>query len=119
MSESRTEFTTVPEGIGGLSESDYHELFAAERRRTTLAILADRTDPIDLENLAAAVATREHDAGLPDDEAVDRVAASLYHVHLPKMDGAGLVDYDPDANRIELRLRRTDSLDGSSTAVSQ
>jgi len=114
MSESRTESRTMLARTTGLSESDYHELLVAQRRREMLTILEGRADPIDLETLAATVAAREVGEDVPDDETVERVAIDLHHVHLPKMDGAGVVDYDPDANLIEPRLRSADSWNGPS-----
>jgi hypothetical protein len=84
-----------------LSESDYHGLLASERRRTVLAILDERPGPIDLDELAEAVVTRGRDADTPGERERERTAVELHHAHLPKMDALGVVDYDPDANRVE------------------
>jgi hypothetical protein len=36
-----------------------------------------------------------------DEEFVERVKISLHHNHLPKMADLGVVEYDPDATRID------------------
>lgn len=82
-----------------LPESERHRVLASERRRLILDVLAERSTPVDLADLAAAVATRESDGETDGD--VDRVALTLHHVHLPKMAAHGVVGYDPDAGRIE------------------
>lgn len=84
-----------------LTESEYYELLAAKHRRAVLDILATSTHPIELEELAATIATREDVNGV-DDGFVDRVRLELHHVHLPKMDSLGVIDYDPAATRIDV-----------------
>ena len=32
---------------------------------------------------------------------INRVEVALHHAHLPKMDAAGVIDYDPEAGTIE------------------
>jgi len=86
--------------VAGLSESEYRELLEVERRKVTLDVLAGRTAPVGLEDLAATVAIRETTGGAGK-EATERVACALHHIHLPKLAALGLVDYDQDANRIE------------------
>lgn len=83
-----------------LSEDERNRLLASERRRVTLDVLADRTAPVSLRDLAAAVAAHEADVRT-DDEAVERVAITLHHVHLPKLAALGVVDYDADEARVE------------------
>ncbi|WP_436925840.1 DUF7344 domain-containing protein [Halosimplex amylolyticum] len=61
-------------------------------RRTTLSDLSER--------LAAAEESTER-------EQRQNVAVTLRHVHLPKLDDAGLVEYDPETNVVET-VDRTD-----------
>ena len=68
---------------------------ASRRRRTVLAVLADREEPMACEDLAAAVHRRGRHVDHPS-TAVEDVRASLHHSHLPKLDDAGLVSYDAD-----------------------
>lgn len=83
-------------GIEHLTESEYHEVLAAERRRITLNILADLTETVELNDLATVVAERKNNG--VDSE---RIALTLHHIHLPKMADAGVINYDPDATRVE------------------
>jgi predicted transcriptional regulator len=79
------------------------------RRRYALTVLAGRTEPMTESALARAVADAERE------EAHERVTAEyrqsvqvgLHHCHLPKLDDAGLVEYDSDAREVA----RTDETD--------
>lgn len=82
-----------------LSPSEWHQLLADEQRRLTIAFLIDRPNSIGLEELATEIATSEIGSN-PDSAVVDRVAMSLHHVHLPKLDQGGVLDYDPDTHQI-------------------
>ncbi|NHN49782.1 hypothetical protein G9464_19620 [Halostella sp. JP-L12] len=68
------------------------DLLATERRRNALYCLREADDPVPLLELADRVADREDES--PSD-ARERVAISLGQVHLPKLDDAGVVDFDP------------------------
>lgn len=87
-------------GTEHLTESEYHNLLAAERRRTVLDILATSPASVDLEQLATAVAARENDVNVTDESAVDLVTLDLHHIHLPKMDALEVIDYDPTTTRV-------------------
>lgn len=79
-----------------------YDLLADQRRRHVLACLADQTNSIPLDDLAKDVAGRENEAPsaeIPDDE-VETISLSLHHTHLPKLAAAGVVDYDPDRDRV-------------------
>lgn len=84
-----------------LPESEYYRVLAAQRRRVALDVLAGRTAPVDLEELAAAIAARELDGGDAGEGPVRRTAISLHHVHLPMLSETGVIDYDPGAGRVE------------------
>jgi len=73
----------------GASDDQVYDALGADRRRAVLAVLA-REGALEARELAAAVAEAE---GGRDGE-VDDVHRSLHHVHLPKLDDAGLVAYD-------------------------
>ncbi len=87
-------------GTEHLSENEYHELLASERRRTTLGVLATTTPPIELEKLASTVAARERGVDAVDTEAIELVTVDLHHKHLPKLASLEIVDYDPATARI-------------------
>jgi DNA-binding transcriptional ArsR family regulator len=71
------------------------ELLVAERRRNAMYALRRRAEPISVAELADEVTPDE--ATEPD-----AVAATLHHVHLPKLAEAGVVTYDIDAGTVEL-----------------
>jgi hypothetical protein len=96
MASSSNERTALAAVTSELSADERYRVLSAERRRLTLDVVADRTAPVGLDD----VARRETDADVPDAAAVERVAVSLHHVHLPKLSDAGVVQYDPDSNRI-------------------
>ncbi|RXK51542.1 DUF7344 domain-containing protein [Halorientalis pallida] len=87
--------------VAGLATSDRHRALADERRRTLLSILEAPPVPRRLDDLAAAVATAEADGDVPAPEAAESVRIALHHCHLPMLSELGLLDYDPDARRIE------------------
>ncbi|WP_232342811.1 DUF7344 domain-containing protein [Halosimplex litoreum] len=84
-----------------LCADERHDLLAVERRRVVLEALVDREEPVALADLAEWVAARETDAATPGEDATERVAVSLHHVHLPRMDDLGVLDYDVATNRVE------------------
>lgn len=99
---SQTSNNTPEKTLRGveLTEQERHRLLAAERRRLALDVLAGSSVPVDLEELARRIAERE--SGNPaDGRTVERVAVSLHHAHLPRMDEVGVLDYDPEENRID------------------
>ena len=82
-----------------LAPDEQYRLLASGRRRLTLGTLAGTTAPVGLEELAARVAKREGES--PTDDAVERVAIALHHVHLPHLSEAGVLSYDSEAHLIE------------------
>lgn len=95
----------------GSNTSDVHEAFASERRQTILRVLARNSTPVDVSAVARAVAARETDSSIgsvPPDQ-VEEVHVMLYHVHLPKLEALGLVEYDAVADVV---TDYVDELDG-------
>lgn len=77
-------------------------LLATEQRRHAVSVLSTAAGPLSLEELAEAVAERGTEG---DDEetrsaVAERTAIDLHHAALPYLEDAGLVEYDPDANRV-------------------
>ncbi|MFC6717608.1 hypothetical protein ACFQGT_04000 [Natrialbaceae archaeon GCM10025810] len=85
-------------------QSELDVLFGAladNRRRAMLSVLEPRAGERSVETLARDVAAYESspsESVEPSD--VERVEASLVHVHLPMLAHAGVIDFDVDANRI-------------------
>ena len=93
---TRTYNTRLPLEVTG-------ELFSDRRRRLAFAVVQKRSGPISASALATEVAIRERDK-LQD--AVPhrihrRVLLSLVHCHLPKLDEAGVVEYDAEERRVD------------------
>lgn len=92
----------------GLPACEYAGLFAAERRRLALDVLSERTVPVEIDELAAEIAARGE--GSPTDVVID-----LHHSHLPKLDEADVVDYDPESHVVE-SMTQPVRADGTSVA---
>lgn len=74
---------------------------AYRRRRIVLSILDDRGAPMAKPELARRIVARE-EGGRADLEsgATETLCASLHHVHLPKLQQAGLLTYDADSGTV-------------------
>lgn len=101
MIQSTNETPDAEAATIDLTADECLELLADERRRLTLDVLAGRTSPVDLADLAPAIVARQDGidattATAPGgDGPTHRVAVALHHHHLPRLDEAGLVRYDP------------------------
>lgn len=78
------------------------EVLSNSRRRLVLSMVRRREDPVPVSTLSAAVGAYE--AGISPDE-VDaserkRIYVSLYQSHIPKLEDAGLVEYDDEARTV-------------------
>lgn len=80
------------------TESDVYALLAHERRRLVLRLLDDVSTPIATTELAELIVECERED--PTAEARRVVAVSLHHAHLPRLDDAGVVAYDPDEGAV-------------------
>lgn len=98
MSHATHDLLDVPERTADLTESERHRLLEVDRRRYALDALAEYDDPVDLEELAEAVAAREDDLDESEPSVRSAMATALHHIHLPKLADAGVVEYDPRSN---------------------
>jgi|GEM_PF-2368997 len=72
------------------------EVLADARRRRIIQILRTRgSDAMPVPVLAEALATRE-----PDSRDPARLTVSLRHVHLPKLDSTGIVEYTAERSQV-------------------
>lgn len=80
------------------------EVLASPQRRFVLSHLSLR-DVVSVDDLARELAAEESHPTVADatDEARGRFRTTLYHVHLPKLASAGLLDYDCERGTVELR----------------
>lgn len=83
-----------------IDPSEKCDLLAEKQRWLVLDIISGITSPIELEELSVRVASFESGT-LTKDDAVERVAISLHHIHLPRLADVGVLDYDQESNVIE------------------
>jgi hypothetical protein len=102
MSQTITHFETTYPSTESLSDDDRYEILSAARRRAALAVLENEARRLSLRSLASAVAKEEEGVDAEDTRAIDRVAVSLHHSHLPKMAAFGVVEYDPSSKEVTL-----------------
>ena len=89
---------------GRLSKDVIFELLKNRRRREVLKYLLEAEETVTLGELAEQIAAWENNTevnALNSDQR-KRVYVALYQTHLPKMDDAGIVDYDQDRGLISL-----------------
>ncbi|MFC7140637.1 hypothetical protein ACFQMA_12485 [Halosimplex aquaticum] len=101
----RSHYDALEPGTDAPSTAETDELFAVlsnANRRFVLSHLAEREHSPALDPLAAAMAEWSDDLDRED----ARIA--LHHVHLPKLEDAGFVEY---GDTIELTDHAPDSLD--------
>lgn len=91
---------------GSLAPSDRHRVLMDERRREALAVIDDLELPVDLGVVAEAMGETDRS------ETPDTIALQLHHKHLPMMAELGIVDYDPESNRVEAHRISLDDLQG-------
>lgn len=78
-------------------------LLGDERGQHVVAVLADAGEALSLDELTTDVIARERGQTVgSDDEFLASVRIALHHVHLPKLDDAGVLGYDSGSQRVEL-----------------
>lgn len=77
-------------------------LLAPRRRRQVLRTLDERPAATERHVLARALAAEESGLNVPGEAAVRRIEIDLHHNHLPALDKAGVVWYDPDQATAQL-----------------
>ena len=88
-----------------LSTSETFEILKNRRRRAVLKYLDDVGGHATLGTIAEHVAAKENDIDTNQlsSQQRKRVYIGLYQVHLPKMDGLGLIEYDQDRGSVALK----------------
>ena len=83
---------------------DLLDVLSDARRRFVVACLTEYETPLTLPDVADELAVWEHDARITDVPAEDVAAihADLYHVHVPKMADAGVVEYSQERELVAL-----------------
>lgn len=92
---------------GGLTQDLVFEVLKSPRRRYVLYYLRKNGGWVDLSEVTEQVAAWENDTTIEglESEQRKRVYISLYQTHLPKLDEAGVVEYDQTRGVIRLADR--------------
>src|SRR6056297_385882 len=96
--------STSRAGGSELSKGEIFDLLKNRRRRTVIRFLRENDGYAELNDLAEYIAAKENDIDvrqLSSDQR-KRVYIGLYQCHLPKMDEAGVVDFEKDRGHIVL-----------------
>lgn len=74
-----------------------------EHRRIVLAALADQRQSVSINDLAKAIVKYNHHTPLTeaDGKTITGIQTALHHVHLPKLEAVGLVEYDSERQLVE------------------
>ena len=85
-----------------LSRDRVFDILSSPRRRYVLYYLREHGGPVELTDLAEKLAAWENDTTVADlsPQARKRVYVSLYQTHVPKLQEAGLIDYDSDSGEL-------------------
>ncbi|WP_225336028.1 DUF7344 domain-containing protein [Halomicrobium urmianum] len=85
---------------GSCEQDTMFEVLADPRRRRLITLLREHESVgrVFLDSLSAQLAEREAEL----DTSVEEIAVELHHRHLPRLDAAGLVRYEPSAKMVEL-----------------
>ena len=89
----------------GLEESQIHDVLRNDRRRLAIEALQRDGGSVSVRELSETVAAEETGTDPPPRDKRQSVYVSLHQTHLPKLDRLGIVDYDANAKRVELRDR--------------
>jgi len=71
------------------------DVLSDARRRRVIRILRTREGAVAVPRLAETLAAREEGERCPD-----QLVVSLQHVHLPKLDATGIVEYTAEPSRV-------------------
>ena len=74
-----------------------------KHRRIVLATLVDQQQSAPINDLTNAIVKHNHHIPLAEasSEAVTEIQTALHHVHLPKLEEAELIEYDPERQVVE------------------
>lgn len=94
--------TPCDRGLSTPTIDDVFDLLSDWRRRTVCRyFVTTGSSAADVEPLAAAVARRTADSALdPAETNEEAIRAALVEEHLPRLDAAGVVDFDPRSDSV-------------------
>jgi len=102
MSNETRRLPSGAEGHEELSKGEIFDVLQNQRRRYVLEYLKRFDEPVELSDLARQVAAWEYQTPVEDvtNDQKKRVYTTLQQTHLCKMEEAGIVEYDSDANTV-------------------
>jgi hypothetical protein len=113
QTEAHQQTAPTPEyEVQDLSLSTTFELLKNRRRRETISYLLSHEETSTLSDLAEHIAAMENDIEIIElsSDQRKRVYIGLYQCHLPKLDKAGVVDFDKNRGTVVLNTQVTDQL---------
>ncbi|WP_312908275.1 DUF7344 domain-containing protein [Natronosalvus caseinilyticus] len=86
-----------------VSVDEILELLSHQRRRAVLDFLLTHDRPLTLNDLRNEVVEEEQNTDITEipSQQVKQTHISLHHVHIPKLEDKGVVNYDPNRNIVE------------------
>ena len=91
-----------------IDEGEIHDILRNWRRRMTIKELKSSAGPMTLRELAETLAEAETGESPPPRNVRNSVYNSLHQNHLPKLNEAGIIQYDSDRKTILLEPRARD-----------
>ncbi|WP_435064837.1 DUF7344 domain-containing protein [Halobaculum sp. EA56] len=93
-----------------LSRDEIFDLISNSRRRYTIQYCKEAGGTVSLSELAEHVAALEHDKGISEITSGERKAVytSLQQTHLPRLDRAGVVEFEDGSVELTERIERLD-----------
>ncbi|MFD1515751.1 DUF7344 domain-containing protein [Halomarina rubra] len=111
VTETEAEADVEPSAPETLAKDDLFHLLQNERRRRAVQYLVEQEGSVDMGSIAEHIAALENDISVAQLTSAQRkrVYVGLYQCHLPKLDEAGVIDYDKNRGTVS-RTPLTDSL---------
>jgi DNA-binding transcriptional ArsR family regulator len=90
--------------IEGLSDDEIFYILSNQRRRYVLYYLKQHSGPVELMEVVDQMAAWEEGVSVDavPEQAQKRAYVALYQTHIPKLEEAGLVEYDSDSGILSL-----------------
>ena len=100
----------MPSSAATLSQDDVFDLLSNSRRRFVINYLLRVDRAVSIQELSRELAMWEFDATAEEltDQEEKRIYVALYQTHVPKLEEAGIVDYDTDTGLIQLDEQATE-----------
>lgn len=83
-----------------IDADDLFDVLSERRRRRIIEEVLQRDDRAAVDDVVETVVEREMNGHDDREDLRSQVTVSLHHVHLPKLNEAGLIDYDPSVETI-------------------